>query len=66
MPGPKLTVDISVIRVKFFMAYNSIFRKSQSLDKLVQLKIHEWFYLLLLQYSLFVVKLSSLFVDVTS
>jgi len=37
--GPKVTVDINVIREKFFVACNSIFGKSQSLDELITIII---------------------------
>jgi len=41
--GPKLTINIDVIKQKFFMASNSVLDNSYSLDELFQLQLLESF-----------------------
>ena len=57
--GPTLSVDIDIIRQKFFVAFNSIYGNSHATDELLQLELHESFCLPLLQYAMCAVRLSS-------
>jgi len=41
--GPKLKINIDVIKRKFFMASNSVLANSHSLDELIQLQLLESF-----------------------
>jgi len=57
--GPKLNVNIDVIKQKFYMASNSVLRYSNSLDELIKLQLLESFCLPVLQYATCALELST-------